>query len=185
MGNPIRQAELFDPKTGTWTPMATAFHGRTYHNTAALLPDGSILVGGHSPIPTGYGAPGTLPGGFSDNTRDPSFEIYRPPYFFWGSRPVIAKAPSFVRWGRTFTIQTPDAANIDQVVLVRNTAITHLTDGDQREVVLQVVSRTANSITVAAPPNGNVAPPGPYMLFVNSTTDKGIVPSISKQLFLG
>jgi hypothetical protein len=184
-GNPVRQAELFDPATGTWTPMATAHHGRTYHNTAALLPDGSILVGGHSPIPTGYGAPRTLPGGFSNNFRDPSFEIYNPPYMFWGARPSISSAPDFIRWGKTFTIQTPDASKIDQVVLVRNTAITHLTDGDQREIVLTVVGRTAHSLTLAAPPDGNVAPPGPYMLFVNAKTGKGLVPSISKQLFLG
>ena len=184
-GNPIKQAELFDPKSGTWTPLASAHHGRTYHNTAALLPDGSILVGGHSPIPTGYGAPQTLPGGFSNNFRDPSFEIYKPPYFFWGDRPEISKAPKFIRTGSTFTIKTPDAANIDQVVLVRNTAITHLTDGDQREIVLRVVGRTAHSLTLAAPPNSSVAPPGPYMLFVNARTAKGLVPSVSKQLFLG
>ena len=48
-----------------------------------------------------------------------------------------------------------------------------------------MVGRTANTITVAAPPNGDVAPPGPYMLFVNAGSDKGLIPSISKQLFLG
>src|SRR5206468_10919262 len=52
-GNAVRQAELYDPKTGQWTPMASAHHGRTYHNTAALLPDGRVLVGGHAPIPNG------------------------------------------------------------------------------------------------------------------------------------
>jgi hypothetical protein len=41
-----------------------------------------------------------------------------------------------------------------------------------------------NRLTVATPPNGNVAPPGPYMLFVNRKTDKGPVPSVSKQLTL-
>jgi len=184
-GNPVKQAELFDPKTGKWTALATAHHGRTYHNTAALLPDGTVLVGGHAPIPNGYGSMMTTPGGFSNGFRDPSFEIYQPPYLFWGPRPQIARAPSFLQWGQTFTITVPNASQIDDVVLVRNTAITHLTDGDQREVVLDVIGRTGNTITLAAPPNGNVAPPGPYMLFVNAASDKGLIPSISKQLFLG
>jgi hypothetical protein len=184
-GFPVKQAELYDPKTGMWTPMAYGHRGRTYHNTAALLPDGSVLVGGHSPIPNGYGAPMTTPGGFSSGFRDPSFEIYKPPYFFWGSRPRIAKAPDFIRWGSRFTIRVAHASRISDVVLVRNTAITHLTDGDQREVVLNVVARTSHSLTVAAPPSGDVAPPGPYMLFVNASTQRGLVPSVSKQLFLG
>jgi hypothetical protein len=52
-------------------------------------------------------------------------------------------------------------------------------------VTLPVLSRSGNSITVAAPPNGAVAPPGPYMLFVNKTDDQGPIPSVSKQLFVG
>jgi len=39
---------------------------------------------------------------------------------------------------------------------------------------------------VRRPPNANVAPPGPYMLFVNRRTDKGSpIPSKAKQLFIG
>ena len=40
---PVKQAELFDPKTGDWTPVARRHRPRTYHNTAVLLPDGRIL----------------------------------------------------------------------------------------------------------------------------------------------
>ena len=41
--SPVQQAELFDPKTGDWRPLASAHRPRTYHNTAALLPDGRVL----------------------------------------------------------------------------------------------------------------------------------------------
>ncbi|MEX2458488.1 MAG: kelch repeat-containing protein, partial [Actinomycetota bacterium] len=54
---PVRQAELYDPQTGEWTPLATAERDRTYHNTAILLPDARVLIGGHSPIPPAFGEP--------------------------------------------------------------------------------------------------------------------------------
>ena len=76
------------------------------------------------------------------------------------------------------------ASEIESVVLVRNPTETHLVDDDQRNVVLRVLGRSGNRLTVAAPPNGNVAPPGPYMLFVNRTTAKGAVPSVAKQVTL-
>jgi hypothetical protein len=41
-----------------------------------------------------------------------------------------------------------------------------------------------NALQVEMPPNGNVAPPGPYMLFVNKRASAGLVPSVSRQLFL-
>jgi hypothetical protein len=68
---------------------------------------------------------------------------------------------------------------------VRNTALTHLVDGDQRSVVVPIVSRTATTVTVQVPSSDNVVPPGPYMLFVNESTPKGDIPSVAKQLFIG
>lgn len=70
-------------------------------------------------------------------------------------------------------------------MLVRNPSLTHLVDADQRNVVLRVLSRQGHTLTLAAPPNGNVAPPGPYMLFANRSTPKGLVPSKSAQTFVG
>lgn len=186
-GFPTNRAELFDPKTETWEPVAASKQLRTYHNTAALLPDGRVLVGGHAPITTLYGNHTTLPGGFSPNDgRDPSFEIFSPPYLFRGSRPEIRQAPEDMDYGRQLTVVTDTpASQIDSVVLVRNTSITHLVDGDQRNVELEVLHRAGNTVTVAAPPNGNVAPPGHYMLFVNKKTDKGAIPSVSQQVVVG
>jgi hypothetical protein len=183
---PVKQAELWDPASGDWRPLAEGHRPRTYHNTASLLPDGRILIGGHAPITTLYLKHINLPGGFSPNERDPSFELYSPPYLFRGARPQITSAPSSVGYGGTMQVVVDrPASEIENVVLVRNPTPTHVTDADQRNVVLRVLARVGNRLTVAAPPNGNVAPPGPYMLFVNRKTAKGPVPSVAKQVALG
>lgn len=186
-GFPVTQAELFDPETEEWKPLAMSPHARTYHNSATLLPDGRVLVGGHAPITTLYGKHQTLPGGFSPNEgRDPTFEIFSPPYMFAGDRPVIRNAPKDLAYDRTFRVVVDRAASsIESVVLVRNPSITHLVDADQRTVRLPVVSRNGNVLEVAAPPNGNVAPPGPYMLFANARVGKSTVPSESTPVFIG
>jgi hypothetical protein len=183
---PVKQAEMFDPATGRWTPLASSHDPRTYHNSAVLLPTGQVLVGGNAPISTLYGYTQNIPGGFSNDFRDPSFEIYDPPYLHWGvPQPTIDAAPKTLGYGRTFTIQTPQAASIASVVLMRNTAFTHVVDGDQRSVELTVVARSGETLTVAAPPHAAVAPPGPYELFVNERTAKGLIPSHAQQEFIG
>ena len=182
---PVKQAELWNPGTGDWRPVAVGHQPRTYHNSAALLPDGRILIGGHAPITTLYLKHINVPGGFAPNERDPSFEIYSPPYLSRGARPRIVSGPSALGYGRTTDVVVDGpAASIESVVLVRNPTETHLVDGDQRNVVLRVVARSGSRLTVATPPNGNVAPPGPYMLFVNRKTSAGPVPSVAKQLTL-
>src|SRR5262249_20632123 len=79
-GTPNRTTEIFDPTSGTWTLGPSEAHGRTYHNSAVLLPDGSVLVGGHAPIPTNYaaGTDAETSLGFSSYHRDPSFQVYKP-----------------------------------------------------------------------------------------------------------
>lgn len=74
-------------------------------------------------------------------------------------------------------------SEISSVRLVRNTTVTHLVDGDQRNVVLDIVERKGDKLTVRVP-NSNVVPPGPYMLFANREHEKGELPSVSKQLMV-
>jgi hypothetical protein len=145
------------------------------------------LVGGHAPISTLDGYNQNLPGGFAPNYRDPSFEVYDPPYLHWGiAQPQIGAGTSkHVGYGGTLRIATTDAASIASVVLMRNTALTHVVDSDQRSVDLKIVDRDANSVTVATPPNGAVAPPGPYELFINKQTSRGLLPSVAQQEFVG
>lgn len=183
---PVRTTEIWDPETGEWTETAEQAQGRTYHNTASLLPDGRVLLGGHAPIGTGYAQQTDVfhdAFGMSRSTSDPSFQIYKPPYLHWGERPEIKKAPSHVDNNRTMTITVDSPSEISSVRLVRNTTVTHLVDGDQRNVVLDIVERKGNKLTVEVP-NSNVVPPGPYMLFANREHAKGEIPSVSKQMMV-
>jgi hypothetical protein len=184
LGRPVKQAEMFDPVTKKWTPMATAARPRTYHNTAMLMPDGRVLVGGHAPISTAYLSNIAVPGANPNPDRDPTFEIYEPPYLFAGHRPTITAAANQLGYGATIRIDTPDAASIDSVALMRNSAITHLVDGDQRSVKLPVVERTDDAVFVRTPPRPAVAPPGPYLLFLNQKVGDQVVPSVGHQTTL-
>ncbi len=190
---PVTQAEMFDPAAGKWTALANSGDPRTYHNTAALLPSGQVLIGGNAPISTLYAYNTTLPGGFSNDFRDPSFQIYDPPYLKWGiAQPTITSVGPLgtnrdVSYGQAINVGAllaPQASGVASVVLVRNTALTHVVDGDQRSVELPFTV-SGNTIHATAPPNGNVAPPGPYLLFVNEKTSKGLIPSAAEQVFVG
>jgi hypothetical protein len=187
-GTAVTTPEMYDPRTGEWTELASQSKGRTYHNSATLLTDGRILVGGHAPITTGYGASNDAFEqnlGFSNPDRDPSFEIFSPPNLFYGARPVITKVDPSVGRGRTLEIATPDAKDISSVTLVRNTAMTHLVDSDQRTVVLPIVSRTAGRVVVEVTDNAAVLPDGPYTLFANKAYEQGETPSVGRQVFVG
>ncbi|MFQ3207540.1 MAG: hypothetical protein ACI9IT_001698 [Glaciecola sp.] len=189
-GVPILEAELFDPKTETFRKIATQHRARTYHNSALLLPDGSVLVGGHAPINTGYAYSVTLPGFSPNDGRDPSFEIFKPPYMF-GDRPAIRTRLATVSVGEKLRVKfkNTDSASVsmnervESAVLVRRTNLTHLIDGDQRTVELPIVKTIENGIVVQMPSQQAVIPPGDYMLFVNARDEQGnLVPSESKSV---
>lgn len=159
-------ADLYDPETNTFSPAGAEVYARLYHSVSLLLPDGTVWVAGGNP---------------QRGTYEPHMEIYSPAYLFnadgtRATRPTITStSSSVIGYGGAFQVQTPDAANISNVVLMRNGAVTHAFDMDQRYVGL---SFTIGSgvLNVTGPPNGNIAPPGYYMLFILNNAG---VPSIA------
>lgn len=158
----IRAAEMWNPATGLWTTMASNAVSRTYHSTSLLLPDGRVLHAG-----SGEGA---------DMPEERSAELYSPPYLAKGPRPTIAAAPEQVGWGTSFNVQTPEAAEIAKVSLIRLGSVTHAFDMNQRLLRLPF-TRQSGGLTITAPANGSHAPPGHYMLFLVNGNG---VPSVAK-----
>ncbi len=163
-GEPVFSAEIYHPASGTWTVMAAQRAPRMYHSTAVLLPDGRVLSAGES-----YGS------------LKQTGEIFSPPYLFKGARPAISSAPATLGYGHAFTIGSPDAGGVKRVALVKAAAVTHSNNFDQRYVDC-AFSAGGGALHATAPPNGNHAPPGWYMLFVVNAAG---VPSIARWVRVG
>ena len=160
------KTDLFNPADNTFTSTASNVYARLYHSNALLLPDATVAFAGGNP---------------TRGTYEQHLEIYKPPYLFnangtAATRPTISSAPAAIAWAGAFTVSTPDAANISSVVLVRPGAPTHAFDMDQRLVGL-AFTKGSGTLTVTAPPNGNIAPPGYYMLFLVNSSG---VPSVAQ-----
>jgi hypothetical protein len=148
-------ADLYDPDTNTFSSAGANAFPRLYHSNSLLLPDGTVAVLGGNPIQGVY---------------EPHIEIYSPAYLFNSdgtpaTRPRITTVPGEIAYGSAFQVQTPNAADIASVVLVRPGSPTHAFDADQRLVRLSYTV-SGGVLNVTAPPTGNIAPPGYYMLFV-------------------
>ena len=162
----VYPAELWDPATGSWTTLASSSVIRVYHATALLLRDGRVLVTGSG---DGTGV-----------TSQRNAEIFSPPYLFKGPRPSISSLPGSARYGQSFFISTAQASTIGAVTLVRLGSVTHAFDSNQRFNRLPFVP-TAGGLTVTAPANPNLAPPGYYLLFI---VNQNGVPSTGKSFRL-
>ncbi len=146
-----KQMELYDPNSRTWKLGPAQAEARAYHSTAMLLPDGSVLSAGDDRLP--------------EHALD-SYEIYKPPYFFKGERPVISSAPASSAWGRTVWVGTRNS-DIDRAVLVAPSATTHAVDMSQRVINLPARKRADGAgYDVDMPVNANIALPGHHMLFL-------------------
>jgi hypothetical protein len=159
-GLAVREAEVWNPATGEWTTLAANNRMRVYHSVSLLLPDGTVLHGA-----SGDALAIQPGGGIVPVPSERNHEIFSPPYLFKGARPAVTTVPASVGYGETFTVTTPNAAQITDVRWIRLGAVTHAFDMGQRANTLSF-TRTATGIQVTAPTSPNLAPPGHYQLFV-------------------
>lgn len=157
--NAVLPVEIWDGATGNWTTGAPSAVYRGYHSTAALLPDGAVLVAG---------------GGIPGPVLNLNAQIYYPPYLFQQANggSVLAARPKIVslstvtsNYNQTIDIQTATGDTVSEVSLIANASVTHGFDSNQRRLKLSF-TQTNNGVKVTMPASANLAPPGYYMLSV-------------------
>jgi hypothetical protein len=157
--SPVLNPEMFDPVSETWTVWPAATVPRMYHQVSLLLHDGRVWTAGTTP---------------TQLIKEIRVEIFNP-WYISETRPTISGDPTGGAYGDTITIPTPNAADITKVSLVKVSATTHHYNTDQRLIWLQIEGNTDSSVTVKAPINNKLAPPGYYLIHVLNSAG---VPSV-------
>jgi hypothetical protein len=156
---PVMTSELFDGER--WTEIEGQASARTYHSAALLLPSGKVLSSG-------------------GDTATWDYQIFVPAYLRTGEpRPQIGSAPSDMGYASQGALPyvlghaaMPPGHSVARAVLVSVGSVTHHTDVNQRYIELVTESSTSTDITVRAPRDPHLVPPGYYMLFLLSS--KGV-----------
>jgi galactose oxidase len=173
-GDPAYPAELWNATTGQWSVLSSQSQIRNYHSTALLLPSGAIISMG------GFNTPG-----------EKTAETFLPPYLFNpdgtlrtvenGTRPLAYTTKHEIGYGEKFTVYLKSAKAIKMLSLLSPASTTHAFDMSQRRLELKFVKASANTLTVTAPANVNLALRGNYMLFA---VDADGIPSSAQWLKL-
>ncbi|XP_059655918.1 aldehyde oxidase GLOX-like [Cornus florida] len=170
--NPVLYRPYETDTSKRFTVLNSTSIPRMYHSAATLLPDGRILVGGSNPHPKYV---------FTD-TQYPtelSLEAFLPHYMapqYATLRPSnITVEGHVVSYGQQFAITLGlimyRSDRAITVAMIAPSFTTHSFAMNQRLLALEVLaierlSLFGYKVTVFAPPNKNIAPPGYYMLFV-------------------
>ena len=94
-------------------------------------------------------------------------------------------SPSGLAYGERFSLGTPQAGEIESVLLIKTPSPQHVIDPDQQTLDLTFTATGPETLEVEAPPTGVAAPPGYYYLVVNRKTDQGPVPSVARMVHVG
>ncbi|KAK3711863.1 hypothetical protein LTR37_009381 [Vermiconidia calcicola] len=174
--NPAYEALIYDPATPLgqrWTRGASSDIPRLYHSVALLLLDGTLLIAGSNP----FEMPVQEPSATSSFITDFRVEIYTPPYLSGANadrRPtdVVLSAISLSPNSETFTVTfaAPEDAQGVKIALYHGGFVTHSVHMSHRMLFLDsegwVAGARQQKLIVTTPPNTNVAPPGPYVVYV-------------------
>ena len=129
---------------------------------------------------------------FADDNKEPFVpaeiwrgEIFSPPYLQGESlRPRITQAPQQLSYGQAFElgVSTPSGRPASGAVLVKLGSVTHSFDFGQRLAPLKREGPAADErLTLRAPDNAHLYPPGYYMLFC---LDAAGIPSVARMVQL-
>lgn len=174
--SPTLEALIYNPSEALgqrWTTGGNSTIPRLYHSVALLMLDGTLMITGSNPVQQPV---------LEASTENPfvtefRVEIYTPPYLQGESankRPtdVVLSSTELEANSQTFTVTftCPEGASAAKVALYHGGFVTHNLHMGHRMAFLDIEGWTAGStsqtLTVTMPPNGNVAPPGPYVIYV-------------------
>ncbi|CCU77579.1 unnamed protein product [Blumeria hordei] len=176
MAKPVLEALLYDPTKPLgqrFSTLASSGIPRLYHSCALLMLDGTILVTGSNPVEM----PKLQPDAADPYVTEYRVEKYIPPYL-QGSNAL--RRPSKIELstrniradGKLFSINftVPKGTTRAQVALYHGGFVTHSLHMGHRMLFLDIKGFKAGArrqkIMVNSPPNNNLAPPGPYVIYV-------------------
>jgi len=179
MSSPTLEALLYDPDQPLgqrWTTVGQTDIPRLYHSVALLMPDATVMVAGSNPVQMPILQP---------DSQDPYVTEFRveqfvPPYFrgLSNSQPYnLLLGTGTVRAdGSTFPLSfNAGSTNVQvgdiKIMLYHCGYVTHSLHMGHRMVQLDISSgfapgSDAQNLVVTGPPNNNIAPPGPYWVYV-------------------
>lgn len=176
MSDPTLEALLYNPDAALgqrFETLAASTVPRLYHSVATLLLDGTLMVAGSNPVQM----PILEPDAENPYVTEFRVEVFTPPYLSGDNanrRPtnVALSSTALVADSSTFSAQfsVPTGAEAVKVVLYHGGFVTHSVHMGHRMLVLDtagwVAGQADQTLTITMPPNGSVAPPGPYVVFV-------------------
>lgn len=176
MQDPTFEALIYNPGAALgqrWSTGASTDIPRLYHSVALLMLDGTLMIAGSNPVQMPI---------LTASTENPyvtefRVEIYTPPYLSGTNatkRPtdVVLSSTDLTANAETFTVTftVPAGAQAAKVALYHGGFVTHSLHMSHRMAFLDTTGwatgSTSQKLTVTMPPNNNVAPPGPYVIYV-------------------
>ncbi|MEM9101647.1 MAG: galactose oxidase-like domain-containing protein [Pseudomonadota bacterium] len=170
--SPLASVEVYNPNNNSWKQWNPISVPRLYHSTATLMPDGSIILMGTDKL-------------FNlepFKAAQHRVEVYKPPYFYKGERPIIQSIQTTnFNYQKTYSIQLANNKTVKKVVMIHTGSSTHAFDMSQRMVELNFTTN-GKTIFATSPRDSKVAPPGHYMVFVIDANNR---PSVAKMVRIG
>lgn len=175
MADPTLEALMYNSSAAVgvrFSTLASSTIPRLYHSVALLLLDGTLMVAGSNPVEQ----PVLVQSITNPYVTEFRVERYTPPYLQGDkatTRPAnvqlstITMAPNST-FEVNFTAKTGNSKV--EIVLYHGGFVTHSLHMGHRMLVCDntgyVAGSTTQKLTVTVPPNNNVVPPGPYVVYV-------------------
>lgn len=175
MASPALEALHYNPTAALgerFKTLASSMIPRLYHSVALLLLDGTILVAGSNPVEM------PVLEVSADNPYITEFRVerYTPPYLQGDNanlRPSnVVLSTNTLSPTQTFTVTfiAPAGNENASIVLYHGGFVTHSVHMGHRMAVCDtsgfVAGLMEQTVMVTVPPNNNVVPPGPYVVYV-------------------